>query len=139
MSRSNRDGWCRCTASRISNIHPLRASWDGRGPQCWVTWGTSRLLRPNVVVLYYDRRDRVFRAVRSPVEASITSGTRPGRVLLIGVKALPPVGRIASMRERAERKCLTALHREGRHDIVLRATAHLNSSPLSILPILRAC
>jgi hypothetical protein len=42
------------------------------------------------------------------------------------------------VRERAERKRLTALHREAQHERVLRATRHFDGSSVSTLLILRA-
>src|SRR2546421_11769326 len=46
-------------------------------------------------------------AARELIEASVTHGTLPGRMLLLGAKMLPPVGRPEAARDRAERKRLT--------------------------------
>lgn len=71
-------------------------------------------------------------------EAAVTEANRPMRVMMLATRALPPVGRLAHVRDRAERKRLTALHREARHAAVLRATANLDENSLSTLLILRA-
>lgn len=81
-----------------------------------------------------SRRD----ALAGLVEAAVTEADRPVRAMMMATRALPPVGRFAAIRERAERKRLTALHREARHEAVLRATAHLDEKSLSTLLILRA-
>jgi SIR2-like domain len=88
--------------------------------------------------LLRDRRTR-RRAVRELLLSSVTNGDHVGRVILRGTWVLPPVGRLAAIREGAERKRLTALHREAQHGKVLRATEHLDGSAVSTLLILRAC
>ncbi|HYJ00356.1 MAG TPA: SIR2 family protein [Thermoleophilaceae bacterium] len=84
------------------------------------------------------RRGARQEAARALLSASITHGTGPGRLLLLGARALPPIGRLEALRTGAERKRLTALHRQARHEAVLRATSRLDDSAVSTLLILRA-
>jgi len=84
------------------------------------------------------RPDTRRQALAGLWEAAVTEADRPVRAMMLATRLLPPVGRLAHARERAERKRLTALHREARHEAVLRGTAHLDETSLSTLLILRA-
>lgn len=84
------------------------------------------------------RRGARIRTARALIGASVTNGTGLGRAILVGARALPPVGRLAEVRAGAQRKWITALHREARHEEVLRATAHIDASSVSTVLILRS-
>ncbi|MGD0063980.1 MAG: SIR2 family protein [Streptosporangiaceae bacterium] len=78
------------------------------------------------------------KAVSALATSFVNHGGNAMSVLLAPAVLLPESGRLATVREIAERKRLTAWSRTGRHEAVLRATEALPPGTLSTYLILRA-
>ena len=116
---------------------PLTGRLAAARPAVLGLLGDYRAARSAYVRLVRDPSERTF-AVKSLVTLAAKQGGEPIAIGLALAKLIPPIGRLGSWKEAADRKRLTVLSKTGRHRAVLRGTKRIIPTTISTVLIVRS-